>query len=295
MIFMAVRDVMAVEPWYPRDWLSSEARAVLTPAGRSAYRDLLDAAWLAGGRLRDDDRVLQGLSGLDRGEWEAVREDVLRYFPVVEAGWRANPRQVAEYEKAAAYKAGSKKGGEHRAATLAPERRSEIAKAAADARWKPAECLPDACSVLANACTPSPSPTPTPTHKREEETPSESCPQERTVAKKKLDLPPLAEIWNAEVAGSSLSLVRLWSAARDRVLKARLAEEGDLEVWRGAIRHLLASAYHTGGNDRGWKADLDFLLQAAQAPKWLDKARSGPPVATGDEMTPQLRRLMGGA
>lgn len=285
---------MAVEPWYPRDWLSSEARAVLTPSGRSAYRDLLDAGWLAGGRLRDDDRVLQGLSGLDRGEWEAVREDVLRYFPMVEPGWRANPRQLVEYAKAEGYREASRRGGEIRAANLSPDRRSEIAKAAADARWKPAECLPDASPMLANACTPSPSPTPTPTPTRKEEE-NQTRPQERTAVRKNLDLPPLAVIWNEEVAGSSLSVVRIWSVARDRVLKARLAEEGDLEVWRGAIRHLLASAYHTGGNDRGWKADLDFLLQAGQAPKWLDKARSGPPARADDEMTPQLRRLLGGA
>jgi uncharacterized protein YdaU (DUF1376 family) len=291
---MAVRDVMAVEPWYPRDWLSSEARAVLTPSGRSAYRDLLDAAWLAGGRLRDDDRVLQGLSGLDRGEWDAVREDVLRYFPVVEGGWRSNPRQVVEYAKAVAYRAGSKKGGENRAATLTPDRRSEIAKAAADARWKPAECLPDACSVLANACTPSPSPTPTPTHKREEETPSESCPQERTAASKKLDLPPFALLWNEKVAGSPLKTIRVWTAKRDRVVKARLAEEGDLGLWGLAMEHLAASPHHRGENDRGWVADVDFLLQAEQYAKWLDLAHGGPPVKADPEVTPQLRRLMGG-
>jgi len=287
---MAVRDVMAVEPWYPRDWLSSEARAVLTPAGRSAYRDLLDAAWLAGGRLRDDDRVLQGLSGLDRGEWDTVREDVLRYFPVVESGWRANPRQVAEYAKAEAYREASRRGGETRAANLSPERRSEIAKTAASARWKPAECLPDACSMLPDAYTPTPSPSPTPTPE-EKETPSESCRRKPTT----MELPAFAAMWNEKVAGTPLKTVRVWTAKRDRDLRARLREECDLAIWGLAMDHLIASDFHRGVNNQGWVASLDFLLQPSQYAKWLDKAHAGPPVKTEEGITPQLRRLMGGA
>lgn len=115
-----------------------------------------------------------------------------------------------------------------------------------------------------------------------------SCPQERT------DLPPFALIWNEEVAGSPLKTVRVWSAGRARALKARLVEEADLEVWRLAIRHLVASPFHRGVNDRGWIADVDFLLQASQSGKWLDLARGGPPVEEDKSMTPQLRRLMGG-
>ena len=124
--------------------------------------------------------------------------------------------------------------------------------------------------------------------KEAEETLTESCPQERT------DLPPFAVIWNEEVAGSPLKTVRVWSTGRARALKARLVEEGDLGVWRNAIKHLVASPFHRGVNDRGWIADVDFLLQASQSGKWLDLGRGGPPVAEDVGMTPQLRRLMGG-
>lgn len=120
------------------------------------------------------------------------------------------------------------------------------------------------------------------------------CPQERTVAKKKLDLPPFALLWNEKVAGSPLKTIRVWTAKRDRVVKARLAEEGDLGLWGLAMEHLAASPHHRGENDRGWVADVDFLLQAEQYAKWLDLAHGGPPVKADPEVTPQLRRLMGG-
>jgi len=286
---------MAVEPWYPRDWLSSMARASMSPAGRSAYRDLLDAAWLSGGRLPDNDRALCGLSGLSPEEWAAVRDDVLRYFPVVEPGWRANPRQVEEYRKAEAYRETRRAGGEARAAALSADRRSEIARAASDARWKHGASKDDPCSMLADACppspspSPSPSPTPTPTDSpKQKETPSESCRREPTT------LPPVVVMWNEKVAGTPLKSVRVWSSKRDRVLKARLREEGDLAVWGRAMDHLIASDFHRGVNDQGWVAGLDFLLQPSQAPKWLDLAHGGPPAQADPGITPQLRRLMGG-
>lgn len=208
---MPVRDVMAVEPWYPRDWLSSEARAVLTPAGRSAYRDLLDAAWLAGGRLRDDDRVMQGLSGLSPGEWTAVREDVLRYFPVSEPGWRANPRQVAEYAKADGYRESCRAGG----------------RAAAAKRWGG-----DSQAIAEQPPpyrTPTPTPSPTPT-RREEETPSES--PSPAAPKRKTD-PLILDLKNrlgsgSKVCGDQIRALRGagWDDARIAQAISDFAEPG---------------------------------------------------------------------
>ncbi len=126
--------------------------------------------------------------------------------------------------------------------------------------------------------------------KEEEETPSESCRRKPTTP-----LPPMVSMWNEKVAGTPLKAVRVWSSKRDRVLKARLRDEADLAVWGRAMDHLIASDFHRGVNDQGWVAGLDFLLQPGQAPKWLDLAHGGPPVKADDGITPQLRRLMGGA
>lgn len=123
---------------------------------------------------------------------------------------------------------------------------------------------------------------------------SQTCRQEPTGgSSQERVLPAFVTIWNEVMAGSRLPTVRVWSAARDRVLKARLAEESDLALWRVAMERLRDSPHHRGENDRGWVAGIDFLLQASQAPKWLDAARA-PVLVEDPEMTPQLRRLMGG-
>lgn len=63
--------------------------------------------------------------------------------------------------------------------------------------------------------------------------------------------------------------------ARANAIRVALVEEPDVALWEKAFGLLLASPHHVGGNDRGWRADFDFALQAKQRTKWLDLARSG--------------------
>lgn len=90
----------------------------------------------------------------------------------------------------------------------------------------------------------------------------------------------LVDVWNEEVAGSPLPACRAVSGQRLRDLTIALREEPDLEVWRAAIRELLAYPHACGQNDRGWKADIGFLVQPSQRSKWLEKGRA----ATGRRM-----------
>ena len=269
--------------WFWTDRWDGSSAALLPLEARGLYREMLTQAWRRGARLPSNVEAIKRAVRCTDEEWARCWPLVKPYW-VERDGWLTNETQVEVWEET----------------RKQMEARSSRGAAAARKRWQcssNARALPEHMlgQSLGNALR-SPDLDLSPDQSQDQkEAPSESCPQERTVVRKKLDLPPFALMWNEEVAGSSLSLVRVWSAARDRVLKARLAEEGDLEVWRGAIKHLLASQYHTGGNDRGWKADVDFLLQPGQAPKWLDKARSGPPAQADPEITPQLRRLMGGA
>ena len=105
-----------VLPWFPRDWLSSAARGMLSPLGRAAYLDILFGMWLSDGcRVKDDDRVLRGMSGLNQAEWDAVREDVLSLLPVSD-GYRSHPRLTQSWLEAVAYKAKCSAGGKATAA-----------------------------------------------------------------------------------------------------------------------------------------------------------------------------------
>lgn len=63
----------------------------------------------------------------------------------------------------------------------------------------------------------------------------------------------------AETAG--LPRAQVLNATRRAALKARLRECGGIGGWAAALEKLAASRHCTGSNDRGWRADLDFLLQ----------------------------------
>lgn len=62
------------------------------------------------------------------------------------------------------------------------------------------------------------------------------------------------------VASSPIAVPRKLTADRRRKIEARLREHGP-EVWREACQRVAASPFCRGKNDRGWRADLDFLLQ----------------------------------
>jgi uncharacterized protein YdaU (DUF1376 family) len=102
-----------------------------------AYFSLLSNAWLSErhGYLEDDDERLRRLSRMAPKQWQRSREVLLRKFPVVEAGWRANPRMVVEAEKQVRFNGGQ--------AVKARKRWDKDARArAAASAGNAGECLP---------------------------------------------------------------------------------------------------------------------------------------------------------
>lgn len=69
----------------------------------------------------------------------------------------------------------------------------------------------------------------------------------------------LMEIWNENRGG--LSICRGMNGVRRASARARLAEFPDLDRWRSAIQRVARSPFCLGENDRGWKADIEFLLR----------------------------------
>lgn len=78
----------------------------------------------------------------------------------------------------------------------------------------------------------------------------------------------LVELWN-EHCGKLPRVMKI-STKRRRIILARLKELPDLNAWKLAIQELADSEFHTGKNDRGWKADFDFLMQPDKALKILE-------------------------
>jgi len=64
------------------------------------------------------------------------------------------------------------------------------------------------------------------------------------------------------------------TSGRDKKLSQRL-KKFTLEEILKAIENLSKSNFHTGDNDRGWKADPDFLIRSdEQIDKWLNTSKS---------------------
>jgi hypothetical protein len=78
------------------------------------------------------------------------------------------------------------------------------------------------------------------------------------------------ELWNDLALRIGLSQARTLTPQRRKSLIARLREHGGLDAWRTALSHVERSAFLQVTNDRGWRADLDFLLQASRFTKVVE-------------------------
>lgn len=76
------------------------------------------------------------------------------------------------------------------------------------------------------------------------------------------DVQQAFDAYNATAQTAELPKAQVLNTTRRASLKRRLKECGGLEGWAEALRKLEASSHCRGNNDRGWRADLDFLLQA---------------------------------
>jgi len=73
-------------PWVQADFNRKTKR--LTRLQRTAYRDLLQAAFDIGGELPDDDKLLARICDLDVRTWRKHRPILLAFFYRTADGWR---------------------------------------------------------------------------------------------------------------------------------------------------------------------------------------------------------------
>jgi hypothetical protein len=69
----------------------------------------------------------------------------------------------------------------------------------------------------------------------------------------------VVEAWNSGPAKSGATVSRTLNAKRKAALRVRVREHGEDAVFE-AIRNLSGSKFHCGDNDRGWKANIGWLL-----------------------------------
>ena len=68
-------------------------------------------------------------------------------------------------------------------------------------------------------------------------------------------------LYNEAADRCGLPKAQAITATRRSQIRQRLKDCGGIEGWKAALEKLEASPHCTGDNDRGWRADLTFLLQ----------------------------------
>jgi hypothetical protein len=90
---------------------------------------------------------------------------------------------------------------------------------------------------------------------KEENNKKEHC---NPIAKNTIPADGFVAYWNQF---SSLPGIQNMNATRIKQLKTRVKEETFAENWKAIIEKLSQSKFHTGENDRGWKANVDWILK----------------------------------
>ena len=78
------------------------------------------------------------------------------------------------------------------------------------------------------------------------------------------------DAYNALAARIDLPKAQVFTDARKSRIRQRLHECGGLSGWVDVLDRLEASSFLRGGSANGWKADLDFLLQAKSFTKLME-------------------------
>ena len=86
-----------------------------------------------------------------------------------------------------------------------------------------------------------------------------------------LKVEDVVEAWNDLADARGLAKIARITENRRRQIKARIREYQP-EDWSTALAAIYNSKFLCGENDRGWKADFDFLLQPKSFVKLIEGA-----------------------
>lgn len=216
---------------YPRDFI--EGTIGMPFELKVTYSFVLDLIYMQGGNLPDDGRYIAGLLGVSLRKWASLREGLIEAGKIAVSGeFLTNYRAVSELETTAKH---SRKQAENRSH---PNKTNELQSPTSNHT----DTEPD-------------------TEKKKPLTPKGERPSQNCVE--------AFEAYNATAAECGLPKADKLTKDRVRGIKARLDEYG-LEGWMRALANIEKSSFLTGGNDRNWKANLNFLLQPSSFSKVHD-------------------------
>jgi hypothetical protein len=85
-----------------------------------------------------------------------------------------------------------------------------------------------------------------------------------------VDLNHAVALFNEMAGETGLSTVQKLTDARRAALGARIRDCGGMDGWKAALTKLRSTPFLLGQNERGWKADFDFLIRESSFAKLME-------------------------
>jgi uncharacterized protein YdaU (DUF1376 family) len=237
-------------PFYVGDYLSATGR--LTTEQHGAYLLILLDYW-KNGPPPNDDAVLAALARMTPSAWRKAKPSLIGFFDVQD-GLLIQKRVERERQRTAAIS----------------EERSSAGKAGAAKRWHNGKQgggkrIANAIDLpMANG---QQNDAPSPSQGSNE--PIVSSNEDKAAEPPPLTKREVIEAWQTRMVPHGFPAIRKMTGQRERMLNARL-RDSTLDEWMTAFAAMERSAFLRGENDRGWKADFDFLLQPKSFTKLLE-------------------------
>lgn len=217
----------------------------LTLEEHGAYHLLLLIAWRSPEcALPSDDKRLAQMLGITAKKWAALKPSIMAFWTLTETGWEQK-RLTKERRWV--------------------EEKSRKNKDAAESRWnaKPLKTNePHNANAYANGHANGHAngyaPPPPPGSNEPIASSNEDVSAEPTA--KPLSKREVMEAWQERMVPLGFPRIAKMTGQRERMLNARL-KDSTLDEWLRVFDALERSNFCRGENDRGWKADFDFLLQ----------------------------------
>ena len=208
-----------------------------------AYRRLLDLYYLKDGEIYGDEAEVARQIGM-RDEVAAVKQVLQDFFTIDEDRWSHGrcDAEITHFRQKS-------------------EKASNAGKASAQRRSN--ERSTDVQQTFNQPITNNQEPI---TNNQEDKSPKGDMSSDDDALK----VADVIEAWNDLAADRGLPKVSKVTEARRRQVQARIKEYPDAADWSKALSAIDKSKFLCGDNDRGWRANFDFLLQPSTFIKLLE-------------------------
>lgn len=242
----------------------------LTTLEHGAYLLLLMEAWRRPHcDLPDDDRMLSRMAGLSTDQWSEIKDTIMEFWTFDGRSKTWKQKRLTKERDAARIRSKSQRD---KAAKRWNSRENDNAPAL------PRKSRGNASTATATATDIKE----LPIGSLSKSVPDPDLPSEPPEFELELvggDAPPadapltpddILETWNAMAPRYGLPIARGLTKARLAQAKARLREFPNKADWEAAFQCITRTPFLLGENPRGWRADLDFMLQAKSFTKLVE-------------------------